>query len=470
MTSGDSAVVERVPFTSSGEYEKKREFTLEPGSRKYDRQFFSLYQYRLKHLRERVHTNAIAKWGDGTKKIDGQTIVMQDKILDITSGKLCWVIGTVFCDLKHKLNILQDVEKGTDDVLPSNPNSYIEGNEHGTVMIEDESGRAILSNDKFLKHNIFVTGCIIAVLGIEIQAGIFEIVDVAFPTVSPQKPLTPSLGKIALISGLNICQNSDDDLKLEILKQYLVGELGAESDRGANSQISRLIIAGDSIKPDDDSSYDTMDFRTTNNYGSKNISKFNVKAFEKLDRFLQELLMSLPVSIMPGENDPVEICLPQQPMHKAIFHSSRQYLNGEYFERTTNPQWFTIDGKIRVLGTSGQNVDDVFKYLTTEQLGMKPHNELTLQIMEDNIKWQNIVPTAPDTLYCYPYDDYDPFILQDETPHVYFVGNQQQFSTKTLEICCQKVKLISVPKFSATGEIVVLDLATLNAETIKIEV
>ena len=104
----DESVVSRQGIE---EFTKRNEFFLKPGSRKYAKQYFSMYQYRLKNLRDRVHKTAMEKWGHGTKKINGNTIEKQDKILDIASGKLCWVIGTVFCDAKYKLDILNDVEK-----------------------------------------------------------------------------------------------------------------------------------------------------------------------------------------------------------------------------------------------------------------------------------------------------------------------------------------------------------------------
>ncbi|KAK6462528.1 DNA polymerase delta small subunit [Scheffersomyces coipomensis] len=453
------------------------EFKLNTNQRKYDKQYFSMYQYRFKNLKDRIHINSLEKWGDGTKKVDGQLVKKQDKILDITSGQLCWVIGTVFCDLKNKLNILQDVEKGTDDIIPNIPDSYI-GDDDDTslaVMIEDESGRAILHNEEFLQKNILVSGCIVGVLGIEIQAGIFEIMDIAYPTFAPQPPLSLETGsgnnKIALISGLNIDYHVND-IKLDLLTDILTGELGSEKERDLIKSISKLIIAGDSIRPlkiiDNGE-----DFVTTNNYGSKIQSRFDSKSVEKFDKFLSEILPSLPISIMPGNNDIAEICLPQQPLHKSTFHNNYQFLSDpNYLQNLTNPQWFEING-IKILGTAGQNVEDILRYInkSSDVNNEEVKSDKILSIMESQIKWQNFVPTAPDTLYCYPYDDFDPFIFEKETPHVYFVGNQPKFGSEWYKYDDDKfVRLISIPKFSETGEIILLDLDNLQTEVIKISV
>ncbi|KAI5964348.1 HYS2 [Candida pseudojiufengensis] len=436
-----------------------------------------MYQYRLNILKERINSNAMKKWGNGTRKIDGQTITKQDKILDITSGKLCWVIGTIFCDAKYKLNILNDVEKGSDDILPLVPVSYLgddDGNndEQSIVMLEDESGRAVLHNEEFLKKNLLVTGCIVAVLGIEIQAGIFEIMDVIYPKCAPQKSLNlPIQGenkKIALISGLNVGLNSNYDLKLEILKEYLIGELGGENDRNFNSKISQLIIVGNSIEPirDITSENDLKNFITTNNYGSKNISKYNNESLVLLDQFLNDLLINLPISIMPGENDPSEICLPQLPLHKSLFKLNQSIIGQNRLSRLTNPVWFEINN-IKFLGTSGQNVEDIKKYIPKSQQQLNS----SIEIMKSSMKWQNFIPTAPDTLYCYPYDNYDPFIFNKDLPHLYFVGNQPKFETDIYKCVDSNstVRLISIPDFKKTGEFVVLDLNTLEPEVIKIE-
>lgn len=471
-------VVDRGSIGFLKEFEKQDDFCLKTKERKYDKQFYAMYQYRLSVLKQSVNDNAMKKWGDGTKKVDGQVVTKKEKILDIDSGQLCWVSGTIFSDMKNKLNILQDVENGVDDVLPTAPDSYsIPGSEEApVVMLEDESGRAILNNDEFLKKNILVTGCIVAVLGIEIQAGIFEIMDVVYPSVSPQKPLkaqTPVHGKVALVSGLNLADEANHSLKIELLKQFLRGELGGSEESQAASEITQLIIAGNSIVPIEETADD--DFFTSNNYGSKNISKYNTDSLKSLDHFVSDLLPSLPISIMPGNSDPAEICLPQQPLHRSIFQSNKQYVGGPTLRSLTNPAWFEIEQNgLRMLGTSGQNVDDILKYLTADSL---KDPQVILTIMESNIKWQNIIPTAPDTLYCYPFDNADPFTLANETPHVYFVGNQKLFHAKTIQLQrdhhdndLAEVTLISIPDFSKTGEIVLMDIDTLKCDLVSFKI
>jgi len=52
---------------------------------------------------------------------------------------------------------------------------------------------------------------------------------------------------IAVVSGLDIGSASPADAQIQMLVEYLTGEGGALDDQVSSSQISRLIIAGDSL-------------------------------------------------------------------------------------------------------------------------------------------------------------------------------------------------------------------------------
>lgn len=114
--------------------------------------------------------------------------------------------------------------------------------------------------------------------------------------------------------------------------------------------------------------------------------------------------------------------------------------------------------KRRFLGTSGQNVSDIFKYSSMDDY---------LEILEWTLRAGHISPTAPDTLgkggappccpeggaaglraprgglrgrvplltsapaACYPFYKSDPFILT-ECPHVYFCGSAPRFQSKVI--------------------------------------
>jgi DNA polymerase delta subunit 2 len=56
-----------------------------------------------------------------------------------------------------------------------------------------------------------------------------------------------------------------------------------------------------------------------------------------------------------------------------------------------------------------------------------------------------------------------------ECPHLYFIGCQPEFGTKVIEgPQGQMVRLILVPSFTATREIVLIDTETLDVSKVKI--
>lgn len=82
--------------------------------------------------------------------------------------------------------------------------------------------------------------------------------------------------------------------------------------------------------------------------------------------------------------------------------------------------------------------------------------------------WRHMAPSAPDTLWSYPFQDRDPFIIE-QTPHVYFIGNQPQLEERLLSGPeGQKVRIILVPSFAETGIIVLVNLKTLECSSLHI--
>lgn len=299
-------------------------------------------------------------------------------------------------------------------------------------MLEDESGRLRLIGAP-LSNEMLVTGCIIAVMGTENANGDFEVVDIKVPDLPPQlerwhtaeplqdtkprkkiklsegdddedmdKPEPSSSKKIAIVSGLSFSGSSTErSVEIDLLTEFLLGEALDPVTQESVSEISRLIIAGNSIALDVDAvSHDTIGNAKKaahKKYGYDS-SAYNPAPTTHLDNFLAGILPSIPVTLIPGYHDPANVSLPQQPIHGAMFPQARQYgamspVSGEeqqagWYDAVTNPWDGEIEGW-KFLGTGGQNVDDVFKYVESEdRLGM----------LEAMCRWRCCAPTAPDTL------------------------------------------------------------------------
>ena len=285
-------------------------------------------------------------------------------------------------------------------------------------MLEDESGRLRLIGSA-LEISMLVTGCIIAVMGTENANGDFEVVDLKVPDLPPQpkrwerdeadSEMTDGDtgvkaskgdehrkgGKVAIVSGLNIGGDDGDTLTLDLLMEYLLGEGGGPGSQTDVAQISRLIIAGNSISEGNPLHIreEIEGKKSSKKYGYDS-SAYNPIPTRRLDDFLATLLPSIPITLLPGDTDPANVSLPQQPLHSAMFSRSRNYghlpdsSEPGWFDCTTNPWEGDIDGW-RFMGNGGQPIDDIFKYVQGDD---------RLEMTQNLLRWRCGAPTAPDTL------------------------------------------------------------------------
>ncbi|KAF5098181.1 hypothetical protein D0Z00_002129 [Geotrichum galactomycetum] len=404
--------------------------------------------------------------------------------------------------MKLKPSILEEITTSHFGAPPPPPKKYTDG-ENDEVFLEDESGRVKLVGDLITGSNskkkmVLVTGCVVAVMGSELASGDFNVLDIRFIEYAPQAPLpSPEAdGKpryLALVSGLGLKGSSYEGYPLQLLKEYLTGELGGSEDQTESAHIVQLIVAGNSLNANDEeetaqvsSSISTAFLPSAaqlseaghhnkkkkaveTKYGYDS-SQFHPEPMHHLDSFLAEVVSSVPVTIMPGDTDLANITMPQQPIHHSLFPECNKLLNTESecpaFETVTNPHWMTLASGMTVLGTAGQPINDMYKYL--------PETEIDrLDLLNQTLRWQHVAPTAPDTLAAYSFYEKDPFILT-QTPHIYFAGNQPYFDARLVEGTGGKgglvqVRLVAIPKFSETGELVLIDLnsPTLETTTIK---
>lgn len=368
---------------------------------------------------------------------------------------------------------------------PPDRETYASSSGDDQMMLEDESGRLRVKGESLSSH--YVTGCVLAALGTEEADGTFQVIatqyadlprqpqrwereDSALSRAKKPTPKRERAGRLAIVSGLDITGADDDDISLDLLFEYLTGEAAGPPTQTEASMITRLIIAGDSLAQASPilSREEFASKKTkTRNYGY-DASSYNASPAERLDTFLSELLPSLPVTLLPGASDPANVALPQQPLHPALFPESRLFAEPPAtsnetiygLDTVTNPWDGDIEG-YRVLGTGGQTVADLRKYVK---------KVATLEVMEMMLRWRCIAPTAPDTLWCYPFQDDDPLLLKD-CPHIYFAGCQDKFGKRVIEgPAGQKVLLISVPRFRQTGTVVLVDMESLEIELVDLKI
>ncbi|KAF5706322.1 DNA polymerase delta subunit 2 [Fusarium globosum] len=480
----------QVPTRSVSIYKPLQSFVLNK-QRSYQQQYGDMYFLRLTKIKPAIDKVATEAWTGTT--IGEEEAQRVERVLDVRQGELCWVTGTVYMEMPLKPNILEDVSKDRWISAPILTPKYFSQDDQ--VMLEDESGRIRLVGDVLKTVNL-VTGCIIGVMGTENANGELEVIDIKFPDLPPQpdrwnlsKPNSEKAktkdededmadaseakkgkSKVAIVSGLSFSgTDASHALELQLLSEYLLGEAMTPLSQIDASHISRLVIAGNSISTTDrqpPAADEVLPEKKAQKKYGYDASAYNPLPSQLFDAFIAELLPSIPITMLPGAQDPANASYPQQPVHPAMFPSARAYARDPtapatqpgWFDTVTNPWEAELEGW-RFLGTGGQNVDDVFKYVgSDDRLGM----------MEAMCRWRCCAPTAPDTLWSYPFQDDDPFVMQT-CPHLYFVGNQPHFSTKVIHGPeGQSVRLVTVPSFAETKELVLIDTETLEVERVKI--
>ena len=294
-----------------------------------------------------------------------------------------------------------------------------------TLVLEDESGRVQLSFPQVTTVHLYCTGVVVGVVGRLLCGGVFEVEQIITPKlILPNKVSRRSDAKVLFLSGLD-CGNPDiSGITRDLLVLYLQGNV---IDSAKN--ICRVVILGNSINSPD--------------------------GCQELDDFVAQILSSgIPVDLLPGQDDPTTANWPQRPLHSSLLKFSGTFAS---LSRPPNPYMCQMD-QIHLLGCDGKNINDL------QQQMFPPHS--FLECMIRTLTWSHILPTGPASTPMVPSDESDVFCLAT-LPHLYAAGNCDSFDTCLYE---DRVRCVCVPKFSKTGQGVLVSLAgAMECELLKFE-
>ena len=397
-------------------------------------------------------------------------------MLELQDGEQCVLIGTLYKEMKLKPSVLDEYSKDVRSTTSptaafpcvishallrqlSMPRSAVSSgkfvSEDDGLLLEDEGARVKLRGDA-LPVQTLCSGVVAALRGF--SDGLeFEVTEVCFAQPDAQAALprgfsagadaaapSPTAKYVALVSGLRLGGGADP-MPAQMLLDWLTGNLGSGGEQALAARVVRLIVAGDCVTPME---------APTGNVSHKDASRL-AGPLKEADALLAQLACALHVDLMPGKADPSNLALPQQPLHACLFPEACRYEGT--LHRVTNPHECSVDG-VAVLGTSGQNVDDLWRCTGCEE---------RLDILASTLTWGHLAPSAPDTLSCYPFNDRDPFLVPTQ-PHLYFAGNQPEYASRLVADARSgaATRLLLVPAFAATGTLVLVNLETLACHPI----
>eukprot|EP01126_Amoeba_proteus_P062594 TRINITY_DN8533_c0_g1_i4.p1 TRINITY_DN8533_c0_g1~~TRINITY_DN8533_c0_g1_i4.p1 ORF type:complete len:284 (-),score=66.44 TRINITY_DN8533_c0_g1_i4:778-1629(-) len=237
-----------------------------------------------------------------------------------------------------KPNVLKEytAERAITPVL--NCTSYV--SENDKLFLEDEHGRTLLVGVSF-KIDRYLTGTCVAVRGRgDEESGEFETIEIITAGLAPQLPLqiagTNASVYVVLLSGINIGVDGVNPLHFHMLVEYITGNLGSPKEHSFQKNIARVVIAGNSIFTKDEQMFHDQSLR----FSKKEMSNMT-KAVQEFDKLLLSMASSCPIDLMPGEQDPANFMLPQQPLNKCLLPASSKLPT---LTLSPNPHSFSLNG------------------------------------------------------------------------------------------------------------------------------
>lgn len=357
----------------------------------------------------------------------------------------CIVVATLFLASGLKPSVLDETSIKDQVEIKT----YVSSD--AVFFIEDMNGKLeIRFADGFNKLTALMSGMVLGFVGLQNEKGVFECCDVIFPRpadrISADRGCDQK-GFVLLIS--NCLLNRQNMERLQVVTDF------------CRAKTCSILVIGDLFTTDEDMPRCDLLNQWAANAGAN-------------------------VYIGPGFNDPTTRMLPQYPLHELLF--SKGAVRCDALGKTchavssqtgsiiplTNPCQTTIAGFNFSIITH-HIMEDMIKYVPQDKEGLQysptPYRmhvdgaaassfepedyfreDVVLNILEQLIKIRHLVPNAPDTLSCVPYNNIDPFVINECDFLV--VGGcsrscKRRYRDKTL---------LGIPDFDKTGTALLLNL------------
>ncbi|VEU38538.1 unnamed protein product [Pseudo-nitzschia multistriata] len=450
----------------------------------YQRQYSHVYAHRLAALKDRCWRalNRLPEGGSGGVK-------SVDRIIELKEDQLSAVVGTIVVESASgadgEEHVYYNDNDGDDEDRRLHPDAICRSGDQ--LFLEDESGRVAIrfvddhrspTNAKPRKSRTrhgyqYCTGVVVGVRGTVDDRGMMHVRDVADPALDPPERVGPGSGgspRLLLVSSLLCGDPGVSSMPRDLLVSYLQGHL---CDPDAET-VARVVLAGSGPGAADPAA------------GLRELDLWGLQVTRTA---------GVPLDILPSATDPTTRNWPQRPLHSSLLPHTLRVDHGKGADpmaRTTpNPYEASIGNRL-VLGTDGLNVRDLQKHVLSPPVGNTgggngtvdppeaepargPEPLTELEALERTLRWGHVCPSAPSSAAIGMVPSGDPMAMgrKSKTPSLYFCGNcEEGFATKLMKHDEDgggeaTTRLVCVPKFSETGEAVLVDLNTLEVELLR---
>ena len=470
----------------------------------YHQQFCHMYSRRLDQMRPLLKKSVDDAWN-----LVANDLHILDKIIDSETHleKDCVLIGTIYKEMELKPSILDEYKEinGAMGGVVREKKNFASRND--VLILEDDSGRTRLKGLEAIIPTL-VTGITIAVRGrVHEDDGSFHVnAWVCTPSTLPALVSAPIITAgaekqyVMMLCGLEVGAPDANLCTMQLLVDFVAGRLGGPAEQNLSKSIVRVIIAGNSLSkpPPALKGFDRFTDAAATKKAQADFEDHQGNSSRQLDLLLAQLLGSCPVDVMPGAMDPANFTMPQQPLHPCLFQHSARFST---LNLATNPYEMKIGDRV-FLGHSGQPVSDMLLQVMdpnsdgggdgdepaldamdvacssdSDVVVVTEDKSPVLDVLESSLRWGHIAPTAPDSLPCYPYLKEDPFVMEG-LPDVLFSGMSSESSIYESRLVNmpnkegegengRKVCLVSLPSFKKSGQVVLVEVNTLETQVIS---
>jgi DNA polymerase delta subunit 2 len=408
-------------------------------------QYHRHYSLRYELLREAALVEARAIWSAEVAPCNFLRR-LQDCKQEI--GEQLVIVGLLFKEMKKRPNVIEQYTKDS-SVVGALPEDVFELHQKfcttdDELWLEDQSIRVKLLCDS--DHLMFLcTGIVVAVRGSSTADGEFRIMNFCFPrppAVTIPRCIADDQKRgefVIFISKLKIGNKlSDEKVARDLFVEFLAEQRENRQQGDSAVDVKQVIICGGLFMGSEHQPFCRPD----------------VDSLVEADDFLCKVGGMVPVDVVPGRNDITNLNLPQKPMLHHIFSKSRSCMNVKF---STNPHERQYGG-VRVLGHSGQPVEDILRCTSITS---------ALDALQLSLEARHLAPTAPDTLPMAPSTTSDPFVIES-MPHIFFSGGETgEFKWHPCKSGSGGTMCMIVPDFSKSLSVIAVNLHDLQDVRIK---